>query len=151
MNTTDVAYGVIDRHGDSLKDYLFRVSVKALIVNEQDQVLIVREHGHDWWDLPGGGVDHGESIKEALTRELAEEVSFEGEFSQEVLVVEDPSYSINHKVYQIRVTFLIKTDNLRFKAGDDCEEIKFVDPGIFADSQLTNERKIFDYCQLAKK
>ena len=52
------------------QDYLFRVSLKAVIFNENDEILIVKESGRDWWDIPGGGMDHGESIKEALAREL---------------------------------------------------------------------------------
>ena len=52
------------------QDYLFRVSLKAVIFNEKNEILIVKESGRDWWDIPGGGMDHGESIKEALAREL---------------------------------------------------------------------------------
>ena len=37
----------------------YRVSVKALIKNEQDQVLVIKEN-QDTWSLPGGGLDHGE-------------------------------------------------------------------------------------------
>ena len=63
------------------QDYLFRVSLKAVIFNENDEILIVKESGRDWWDIPGGGIDHGESIKEALARELREEVSLTGDFT----------------------------------------------------------------------
>ena len=41
------------------QDYLFRVSLKAVIFNENDEILIVKESGRDWWDIPGGGIDHG--------------------------------------------------------------------------------------------
>ena len=39
------------------QDYLFRVSLKAVIFNENNEVLIVKESGRDWWDIPGGGMD----------------------------------------------------------------------------------------------
>jgi 8-oxo-dGTP pyrophosphatase MutT (NUDIX family) len=50
--------------------------VRALIVDPANRVLLVRftdEFG-DWWSLPGGGVEPGESDLEGLTRELSEEV-----------------------------------------------------------------------------
>ena len=38
----------------------YRVSVKGLIY-EDGKLLFVRERS-DTWDLPGGGLEHGESI-----------------------------------------------------------------------------------------
>ena len=57
-----------------------RVSLKAVVVNPKGEVLIVKEAGRDWWDITGGGLDHGETIKGALTRELFEEVGYKGDF-----------------------------------------------------------------------
>ena len=55
-----------------VKSAYYRVSVKAKI--EQDgKILLVKEDGKDW-DLPGGGIEHNESIAEALKRELKEEI-----------------------------------------------------------------------------
>lgn len=51
-------------------------AVGALIVNEMDQLLLVRrarDPGKGQWGLPGGFVDRGETIEEALTREVYEE------------------------------------------------------------------------------
>lgn len=57
-----------------------RESVRALILDENDSVLLVR---FDWdgldvpggfWANPGGGIEHGESPTHALARELQEEV-----------------------------------------------------------------------------
>lgn len=152
MDSTRPAHGVIARtHDDTKQDYLFRVSVKALIVNDEGHVLLVREYDHDWWDLPGGGVDHGESIEQALSRELFEEVSFEGAFTFKPLLTEDPRYSSDHNVYQMRVIFLVFPDNFNFEAGKDCAEIAFTDPVLFEHSEVLTERRIFEYSQLVKR
>jgi len=55
-----------------------RIRVAALIV-EDGRVLLVRHEKAErsYWLLPGGGVDYGESLPEALVRELREEVRVE--------------------------------------------------------------------------
>lgn len=151
MSTAETAHGVINRSNPKGgNDYLFRVSLKAVVLNEAGHILTVREHGHDWWDLPGGGMDHGETIEGALARELKEEVSLEGDFTYELIHAEDPRYSIDHKVYQIRLVFLIKTVETNFKPGEDCNEIRFIDADAFKDSTMIQEHKIFEYSQIAK-
>jgi len=59
----------------------YRVSVKALIRNDDGEVLVVKEH-QDKWELPGGGLDHGESIHDGLKRELLEELGIENDFTE---------------------------------------------------------------------
>lgn len=128
---------------------LFRVSLKAVILNNEGHVLIVKEHGRDWWDIPGGGLEHGESIKDALARELNEEVSLEGEFEYDVILVEDARYLQTHDLYQMRITFLVRPENMNFTVGKDSDEVTFIDPFEFEHSQIITERKIFEYSQLA--
>jgi 8-oxo-dGTP pyrophosphatase MutT (NUDIX family) len=145
------AHGAIARAGETVRDnYLFRVSLKAVIFNDDGQVLVVKERGRDWWDIPGGGIDHGEAIKEALARELNEEVSLQGDFTYMVLLAEDPRYLGGHNFYQMRITFLVRPNKLSFGVGKDSDEVKFVDPAVFESSDVATERKIFEYCQLAK-
>lgn len=50
------------------------VRVRVLIVNEEKEVLLVRNWlGHQMWTLPGGGIKRGETPAEAATREVHEE------------------------------------------------------------------------------
>lgn len=50
-----------------------RVSVRALILDENDSILLVRFAWEDldipggFWATPGGGIEAGESRREALT------------------------------------------------------------------------------------
>lgn len=53
-----------------------RLGAKVLVASE-DGALLVRERrsdGSTFWTLPGGGVRHTESLREALRREVAEEL-----------------------------------------------------------------------------
>src|SRR5689334_13065986 len=51
------------------------VGVRAVLLDQDDRIALVRHTYTDHWYLPGGGVKKGESIKAALLRELAEEVA----------------------------------------------------------------------------
>lgn len=53
----------------------YRVSAKALVV--RDGLLLLVQEGSSQWDLPGGGIEHGEDIFGGLRREILEETSLE--------------------------------------------------------------------------
>lgn len=63
----------IDPRLNEIDDCLYRVAIRVLVVQD-GKVLLVKEADDDWWALPGGGVDHGESIESTLTREIEEEL-----------------------------------------------------------------------------
>jgi ADP-ribose pyrophosphatase YjhB (NUDIX family) len=48
----------------------------SLLLRWQDRVLLCRQEkpGKEYWLLPGGGVEAGETLEEALHRELGEEL-----------------------------------------------------------------------------
>jgi len=54
----------------------YRVSVKALIFNDQQQLLVFKNTDNEW-ELPGGGWEHGETLENCLRRELMEELRLE--------------------------------------------------------------------------
>ncbi|MCQ6563297.1 NUDIX hydrolase [Paenibacillus mendelii] len=50
------------------------VSVTALVMNERDEALLLRTHWRsDTWEMPGGNVEVGEPLDEAVCREFLEE------------------------------------------------------------------------------
>lgn len=52
----------------------YRTNIGIVVVNDASQVLLARRIGQDTWQLPQGGVNSGESMFDALYRELYEEV-----------------------------------------------------------------------------
>ncbi|WP_060207675.1 NUDIX hydrolase [Sporosarcina koreensis] len=50
------------------------VSVSALVMNEKSEMLLLRTHWRsDTWEMPGGNVEVGEPLDEAVCREFLEE------------------------------------------------------------------------------
>lgn len=69
--------------------HCFRVSVSALIF-EGKRVLLAHRRAIDWWNLPGGAVDPGETVADGLRREVREETGLEIEVGQLVGVYSKP-------------------------------------------------------------
>lgn len=104
----------------------YRLVVKTIIKNTKDQILLVKENSDDW-DLPGGGIDHGETVQDALKRELAEEISYNGAIDT-ILLGTQPIYS---KRADICVMFVVYSVTLRDpyepRAGADASVVEYRD------------------------
>jgi len=147
--TEHTSQGVINYSTSNRKtDFLYRISIKGLVRNENGEVLVVKETGRGWWDLPGGGMDHSEDIKAAIAREMKEEVNLSGDFTCRVIAVDDPAYLSPHDFWQVRLIFEVKPSDMTFTAGEDGDEIAFMNPEVFKDSDSETERRIYYYSSL---
>lgn len=147
-----IPHGNIDQSSiDRKNDFLYRLSIKCLIRNEVGWVLVVKESGRTWWDLPGGGMDHGEDINAAIARELKEEVDLAGSFTYGIIDVDDPMYLPNANVLQVRLVFAVYPEIMPHSAGNDADEIKYINPDDLKHSENPIERKVYEYASKASK
>jgi ADP-ribose pyrophosphatase YjhB (NUDIX family) len=63
------------------------LGVRAIVVDRDDRVALVRHSYGEQWYLPGGGVRKGEGFDVALQRELAEEIALRGATIERILGV----------------------------------------------------------------
>ena len=66
-----------------------RVSVNAYIV-QNDRILLQRRSDNGNWNLPGGGVEIGETLEVALHREVLEETGLTVSITRYIGVYSDP-------------------------------------------------------------
>jgi len=55
-----------------------RITARVLLLDHTDRVLLMHardpdDPAHHWWELPGGGIDPGETLHTTAVREVAEE------------------------------------------------------------------------------
>ena len=48
-------------------------AVSAVVTDDQGRILLIRRTDNNYWSIPGGGMEPGESVREAAIREVKEE------------------------------------------------------------------------------
>ncbi|MFI3252534.1 MAG: NUDIX domain-containing protein [bacterium] len=84
---------IIIQKGFVPKVEIERISSRGIILNEKNEILLIHSTFYDDVTMPGGGVDPGESLTDALHRECLEEVG---------AVIDDfkPFFKITEKRFQ---------------------------------------------------
>jgi len=110
------------------KEYVTpKVDIRAVVFNEKDEILLVREKSDGCWSLPGGWSDVGFSPKEVAVKEVKEETGLDVE-AMRLLAVMDmsrhPHPAIPFYVYKF---FIL----CREKGGEFTEVFDILEKGFF--------------------
>ena len=69
-------------------------SANVVVVNDADEILLIRRSDNGNWALPGGGVEFGESLAQAGVRETREESGIDCEITGVSGIYTDPGHVI---------------------------------------------------------
>lgn len=129
----------------------YRVSLKALIRDEKGRILLVKEAGFGW-GIPGGGVDHGESLEEGLRREILEELGVDvAKASAEPVLIKTYFDSYN-SIYKLWLVYAVELAG-EPRAGEDADEIGWfaLDEVTSLDLDVTEDEGVMDLVVVALK
>jgi len=109
-----------------IKNGYYRLSVKALILDETRKKFLLVQEDNGKWELPGGGLDWGEQPAECIKREIQEEMGLVTTY-----VANHSSYLIttardSDGVWIANILFETQVENLMFTPSSECVAIKFV-------------------------
>lgn len=115
------------------------VTVDAIIEMNGGVVLIRRKNPPPGWAIPGGFVDYGETLEEAVIREMKEETCLDIALLRQFHTYSDPARDPRHHTVS---TIFIATAAGTPRAADDAADI-----GIFTRETLPEELA-FDHRQI---
>ena len=117
-----------------MENIRFHITVKGIVVFKQKVLLTKRvrpsSDGLGYWELPGGGLEYGETPNEALKRELKEETGY---ISDDLFLVDEAYTSPgtdNSKTYIVIANNCIKTNEKNITGNE------LIDYGLFSEKEL---------------
>ena len=143
-----------------MSDLGYRPCVGIMLVNDEGRAFVGRRIDNregDWWQMPQGGVDEGEDLKEAALRELAEETGAKAEHVSLIRQTEEPiRYDLPEDLIgklwggkyrgQEQIWFLA-----RFSGTDDDIDLQAHDPAEFCDWKWVDAEQLPDLIVPFKK
>lgn len=103
----------------------YRVTLRALIFNDDEELLVFRnKEGH--WEIPGGGWEHAESIEQSIQREVSEEIGATVDSIGDFVAVWS-SKNGKYGYMQLRIGVRVKLRDYDFEPAGEAVEVRFVD------------------------
>jgi len=131
-----------DKPEDGLKLHTPISSVLAIICNNKHEVLFVRQKSgplKGWWLLPGGHVKFGETVVDAIVREVEEETDLLVRVSKLLGVFDVIDAKQNY--HYVHIVFLCKLVSGKLRAGSDASKLEWFNPNRLDNTQ-TDLRRI---------
>jgi ADP-ribose pyrophosphatase YjhB (NUDIX family) len=107
------------------------VAVSAFVQNARGQLLMIRRTDNDLYSIPGGAQEVGETIGQAVIREVKEETGVDVEPTDIIGVYSDPHHVIAYTDGEVRQQFSIcfraRLIGGQLRTSNESSEVHWVD------------------------
>jgi len=96
------------------------------IITKNDKILLIKRKKQpfkDFWALPGGFVNYGEKVEDAIIREVLEETNLECKIKKLLGVYSDPNR--DPRGHTVSIVYHLKIIKGEPRGGDDAYDAKF--------------------------
>ena len=136
--------GLVDNVGRPIPGApnLIRVGASAVVFDGDGRVLLEKRSDNGWWGLPGGAVDVGESVEQAVVREVFEETGLTVTAARLVGIYSDPrrhaiaSYPDGNVVHAVSVCFECEVRSGDLRLSDESMALRYFRPDELPDQTL---------------
>ncbi|HZC76870.1 MAG TPA: NUDIX hydrolase [Ktedonobacterales bacterium] len=124
----------------------FRIGVFA-VIERDGRYLLARRRDIGWWNLPGGGLEAGETVDEGLAREVREEVGVEIEIVRLVGVYSKPGKQ------EVVLTFLcrLRDPQAQPTTSEEVSEVAWFSPEALPTDLLPKHRQRLEDALLGRR
>lgn len=116
--------------GEIVNKPTFNVGLKAVVLNSKNEMLLIQRSAENTvagkWDIPGGRMSFGESLDEALAREVREESGLEVEAIGTVLSVCTFMRDVSASNQIVRITFAVRATEGEIMLSDEHQAYEWV-------------------------
>ncbi|MDO5848623.1 MAG: NUDIX hydrolase [Methanobrevibacter sp.] len=122
------------------------LTADIFIYNDKEEFILIKRKNEpfkNYWALPGGFVDYGETVENAAIREAKEETSIDVELQQLINVYSNPNRDSRRHTVTVAYTAIGNFNDA--KAADDAADIK-----IFRFDEIENIDLAFDHKKIIK-
>ena len=119
-----------------------KLAVDCIILVDGRVLLIHRRNPPHGWALPGGFVEYGETVEDAVRREMKEETGLDLQDLRQFRVYSDPGR--DPRGHTVSVVFAARGVG-RPEAGDDADRYRLMDL-----NDIPEAESVFDHAQILK-
>jgi ADP-ribose pyrophosphatase YjhB (NUDIX family) len=115
-------------------------AVSAIVSDDLGQILLIRRTDNNYWSIPGGGLEPGESVRQATAREVMEETGIACEVTGLVGIYSDPNHVAAYDDGEVRqefsICFITQMTGGTLTTSSESSEVRFVSSDAILDYDM---------------
>jgi ADP-ribose pyrophosphatase YjhB (NUDIX family) len=121
-------------------------AASAIVTNDRGEILMQRRVDNNFWALPGGTMDFGETIVQTAEREVREETGLDVRVDGIIGTFSDPRHIIEYSDGEVRQQFNICFHATllggELRSSSESKEVRWISPGQLGDLEIHHTTRL---------